>query len=71
MNSVGLRILVSPVNEISVSNEEPQVFLDMTGKKIYFLINTGATYSVLISHVGPFPSKSCIVTVSMESLAPI
>ena len=35
---------------------------DMTGKKIDFLIDTGDTYPLLISHVGHFSSKSCIVT---------
>ena len=61
-SSVGLGILVSPLNETSISNEEPQVVPDMTGKKIDFLIDTGDTYPLLISHVGHFSSKSCIVT---------
>lgn len=61
MSSLGLGILVSPLNEISISSEEPQVVLDITGRKLIFLIDTGVTYSVLISHVGLFSSKSCIV----------
>ena len=61
-SSVGLGILVSPLYEISISNEEPQVVPDMTGKKIDFLIDTGHTYTLLISHVGHFSSKSCTVT---------
>ena len=36
--------------------------LDTAGKKINFLSDTGATYSVLISHTGPPSSKSCTVT---------
>ena len=34
----------------------------MTGKKIDFLIDMGANYSVLISHTGPLSSQSCTVT---------
>ena len=36
--------------------------LNMAGKKINFLIDTGDTYSVLISHTGLLSSKSCTVT---------
>lgn len=36
--------------------------LDVTGKKIIFLIDKGAAKSVLISHTGPVSSKSCTVT---------
>ena len=36
--------------------------LDVAGKKIIFLTDTGATYPVLISHAGPLSSKSCSVT---------
>ena len=35
---------------------------DMADKKINLLVDTGATYSVLISHPGPLSSKSCTVT---------
>ena len=43
---------------------------DMAGK-IDFLMDMGATYSVLSSHTGPLSSKSCTVTVSMENLPPV
>ena len=36
--------------------------LDVTGKKIIFLIDKGATKSVLISHTGPVSCKTCTVT---------
>ena len=54
--------LAVPSNEKSISIKELWVVLDMTGKKISFLINRGATYPVLISHAGPLSSKSCTVT---------
>ena len=54
--------LAVPSNEKSISIKELWVVLDMTGKKISFLIDRGATYPVLISHAGPLSSKSCTVT---------
>ena len=53
--------LAVPSNEKSISIKELWVVLDMTGKKISFLIDRGATYPVLISHAGPLSSKSCTV----------
>ena len=46
---------------MSISIEELWVVPDMAGK-INFLMDTGATYSVLSSHTGPLSSKSCTVT---------
>ena len=46
-------------HEMSVSIREPRVVLDVAGKKINFLIDTGASYPVLLSHAGPLSSKSC------------
>ena len=51
-----------PHSQVSVSSGEPWVVRDVTGKKIIFLTDTGATYPVLISHAGPLSSKSCSVT---------
>lgn len=34
----------------------------MAGKNIDFLIDNGASYCVLTSHVGPLTSKSCTIT---------
>ena len=42
--------------------EEPQGALDMAAKTVNFLIDSGATYSVLIFHTGSLSSKSCTVT---------
>ena len=39
-----------------------QGVLDMAAKKVNFLIDTEATYSVLIFHTGSLSSKSCTVT---------
>ena len=41
-----------------ISTEEPQVTLDVASKKIYFLVDTGATYSVLSSYTRPLSSNS-------------
>ena len=44
---------------------EPQVTLDVGGKFLNFLIDTGATYSVLIQHSGP-TSLSKLQVVGIE-----
>lgn len=36
--------------------------LDVAGKQINFLVDTGATYSVLTDHVGPLTSKAYTIT---------
>ena len=41
-----------------ISTKERQVTLDVAGKEINFLVDTGATYSVLNSYSGPFSYKS-------------
>ena len=43
---------------IPISTKEPQATLDMAGKKINFLVDTGASYSVLNSDFGPLSLKS-------------
>ena len=50
-----------PLNEVSISIEEPWVVLEVAGKKMDFLIDMRATYSVWISHAGPLSSKTCSV----------
>ena len=45
-----------------ISTEDPQVTLDVASKKITFLVDTGTTYSVLNSYIGPF-SSSTIITI--------
>ena len=49
--------LAPAYTSISVFNEEPRVTLDVAGKKINFLLDTGATYSVLNSYAGPLSSN--------------
>ena len=51
----------SPHSKTSISFKAPQVVLDMTDKKIDFLIDKGATYPVLIPHAELLSFKSCIV----------
>ena len=43
---------------ILISSEEPWVTLNVASKKINFLVDTGVTYSVLNSYVGPLSSRS-------------
>ena len=50
--------LAPAYTSISVFNEEPRVTLDVAGKKINFLLDTGATYSVLNPYTGPLSSNS-------------
>ena len=40
---------------------EPRVQLDVAGRSENFLVDTGATYSVLISYSGAFSSKTCTI----------
>ena len=42
---------------ILISTEEPQVTLDVAGKKINFLVDIGATYSVFSSYAGPLSAN--------------
>ena len=53
---------MAPPNQTPILMEEPQGALDMAAKKVNFLIDSGATYSVLIFHTGSLSSKSCTVT---------
>ena len=40
---------------------EPKVQLNMAGRSENFLVDTGATYSVLISYSGVFSSQTCSI----------
>ena len=53
---------MAPPNQMPILMEEPQGALDMAAKKVNFLIDSGATDSVLIFHTGSLSSKSCTVT---------
>ena len=54
--------LAVPSNEKSISIKELWVVPNVAGRKIGFLMDMGATYSVLTSPSGPLPSKTCTVT---------
>lgn len=43
----------APRANIEIKGEEPWVVLEVSGKPVQFLIDEGATYSVLTSYVGP------------------
>ena len=52
-----------------MSIKELWVVPNVAGRKIgFFLMDVGATYSVLSSHSGPLSSKAAQGLVSMESL---
>ena len=40
---------------------EPRVQLDVAGRSENFLVDTGVTYSVLISYCGDFSSQTCTI----------
>ena len=40
---------------------EPRVKLDVAGRSENFLVDTGATYSVLTSYSGAFSSQACTI----------
>ena len=40
---------------------EPWVQLDVAGRSENFLVDTGATYSVLTSYSGAFSSRTCTI----------
>ena len=45
---------------------EPRVQLDMPGRSENFLVDTGATYSVLIFYSGAFSSQTCTILGAIE-----
>ena len=49
--STGLKrpALASPLSQITITGLEPRVQLDVAGRSENFLVNTEATYSVLIA----------------------
>ena len=44
------------LSQITITGLEPRVQLDVAGRSEYFLVDTGATYSVLISYSRAFSS---------------
>ena len=47
--------------QIDTMGLEPRVQLDVAGRSKNFLVDTGATYSVLTSYSGTFSSKTCTI----------
>ena len=48
-------------SQITIMGLEPRVQLDVAGRSKNFLVDTGATYSVLISYFGDFSSQICTI----------
>ena len=49
------------LSQITITGLEQRVQLDVAGRSKNFLIDTGATYSVLISYSGAFSSQTCTI----------
>ena len=50
-----------PSCQITITGLEPRVQLDVAGRSENFFVDTGATYSVLISYSGAFSSQTCTI----------
>ena len=57
--STGLKCPLQPahLSQIIITGLEPRVQLDVAGRSKNFLVDTGATYSVLTSYSGAFSSQ--------------
>ena len=51
----------SCLSQITIMGLEPRVQLDVAGRSENFLVDTGVTYSVLISYCGAFSSQTCTI----------
>ena len=51
----------SHLSQITITGLESRVQLDVAGRSENFLVDTGATYSVLISYSGAFSSQTCTI----------
>ena len=49
------------LSQITITGLEPRVQLDVAGRSENFLVDTGATYSVLISYSRAFFSQTCTI----------
>ena len=49
------------LSQITTTGLEPSVQLHVAGRSENFLVDTGATYSVLISYSGDFSSQTCTI----------
>ena len=61
--STGLKCPLQPahLSQIIITGLEPRVQLDVAGRSKNFLVDTGATYSVLTSYSGAFSSQTCTI----------
>ena len=48
------------LSQITIMGLEPRVQLDVAGRSKNFLVDTGATYSVLTFYSGDFSSQICM-----------
>ena len=51
----------SRLSQITITGLESRVQLDVAGRPQNFLVDTGATYSVLISYSRAFSSQTCTI----------
>ena len=49
------------LSQITITGLELRVQLDVSGRSENFLVDAGATYSVLISYSGAFSSQTCTI----------
>ena len=61
--SRGLKHPLQParLSQITITGLQPRVHLDVAGRSENFLVDSGATYSVLISYSGAFSSQTCTI----------
>ena len=55
------RLQAARLSQTTIMGLEPRVQLDVAGRSKNFLVDTGATYSVLISYSAAFSSQSCTI----------
>ena len=61
--STGLKRPLQParLSQITITGLQPRVQLDVAGRSENFLVDTGATHSVLTSYSGAFSSQTCTI----------
>ena len=50
------------LSQVTIMGLEPRVQLDVAGRSENFLVDTGATYSVLTSYSRAFSSQTCTIS---------
>jgi len=53
--------MVAPPKQLTIGNPEPQVILEIEGKPVDFLLDAGATCSVLVSAPGQLSNRSVVI----------